>query len=118
MKKGDTKRELPPYEHFKKAVYRLIGRNLVFLQGNEKSSLADYLCNLSYYWPKGTNYESEVFSSVLSKIKLSQIVDLLRYVPFKDVAIEKEVKMREPERAIVNMEKKGMQKMQNKRYKL
>jgi hypothetical protein len=83
MKKVDINSQLPSFSNFKKAIYRLIGRSLIFMQGNEKSYLAEHLCVLSYYWPKDTNYQSEILIEALYKIQLNKIVELLKVIHLK-----------------------------------
>lgn len=84
MKKNERKQSLPSFEQFRKAVYRLIGRSLVFMQGSEISSIADHLCIVYALWPKSINFaelsaETGELWQVLSKVRVGQIVGMLHF---------------------------------------
>jgi hypothetical protein len=56
------------------------------MQASENSMLSEHLCAIPYYWPKDIklqNYQSGELFEVLSKVKLSQIVDLLKLISFR-----------------------------------
>lgn len=53
MKFEADKTNLPNYNEFRIALHRLAGRSLVLMMADEKQSIAEQLCHVEYFWPKG-----------------------------------------------------------------